>query len=56
MEAPAAATAHSSTAALGRSHVRKEGGSDQRCRTEKTKPIHGRLPDSNFSDAFVEIT
>jgi hypothetical protein len=58
MEATAAATAtaHSSTTALGRSHVRKEGGSDQRCRTEKTKLIHGRLPDSNFSDASLEIT
>ena len=41
---PTAPTAtHSSTTALGRSHVGKESGRDQRCRTEKTKLIHGRL-------------
>jgi hypothetical protein len=49
MEATAAATAtaHSSTTALGRSHVGKESGRNQRCRTEKTKLIHGRLLDAH---------
>jgi hypothetical protein len=54
---PTAPTAtHSSTTALGRSHVGKESGRDQRCRTEKTKLIHGRLLDSRFTDASLEIT
>jgi hypothetical protein len=42
------ATAHSSTTALRRSHVRKESGRNQRCRTENTNLIHGRLLDSSL--------
>jgi hypothetical protein len=56
VEASHPTAAHSSTTALGRSHVGKEGGRDQRCRTEKTKLIHGRLLDSRFADASLEIT
>ncbi|HYV64362.1 MAG TPA: hypothetical protein VE958_16885, partial [Bryobacteraceae bacterium] len=51
---PATTATHSSTTALGRSHVGKESGRDQRCRTEKTKLIHGRLLD--VTDASLEIT
>jgi hypothetical protein len=47
MEATAATAAHSSTTAC-RSDVGKKGGRDQRCRTEKTKLIHGRLLDLLF--------
>jgi hypothetical protein len=45
MKASHPAAAHSSTA-LGRSHVWKESGRDQRCCTENTNLIHGRLLDS----------
>ena len=56
VEATAPTATHSSTAALGRSHVGKESGRDQRCRTEKTKLNHGRLLDSRFVNASLEIT
>jgi hypothetical protein len=56
VEATAPTATHSSTTALGRSHVGKESGRDQRCRTEKTKPIHGRLLDSRFVNASLQIT
>jgi hypothetical protein len=56
VEATAPTATQSSSTALGRSHVGKESGRDQRCRTEKTKLIHGRLLDSRFSDASLRIT
>jgi hypothetical protein len=53
VETTTSTAAHSSTP-LGRSHVGKESDRDQRCRTEKTKLIHGRLLNSRFADASLE--
>ena len=55
VEASNPTAAHSSTAALGRSHVGKESGRDQRCRAEKTKLIHGHLL-THVCNASLEIT